>query len=550
MHYSPEIVIKNVLYVLYSKKAVQKIEIDLLKKCIQEMGLKQTVFKSYYDEWKTDHSGLLKDRGDAENRAVLAFMIVSAYFNRVIEPEEKQAMQQFCEMTGCEFNRVKLILSAVVIPDFSNGVIPVAEKVYAQLTNDSTHSVSIKTSLNHPALYVASQVSKEGIDELQSLYICDRLGLNAALSGPPGVGKTQSILEIAQILDKKVFTKTCSSRTTESHIISHPVLIEKNGVTITDHENGPLCQAMEHGSIFYGDEYNLLKEDVQKRMNSAFDDRKYIDRNDGTQIRAQLGFFPVISYNPSSSLSRRDLEDSVADRFIHFYYREWTSDFKAYVSMKKSYHKINRKSLDYGDFGIELETRGIDPDHGFFIHTEDKGWLDFFTHQPIPIEPRYIYHAYRVKHLNSFDPDTLKAIRNLSNHSWSEKDLPRIFARFTELVNDLALTGKSSMLKKLGLGNINEKDQMDLLMVHKSSTRIITAALLHYHYFINKGWKSYLAQSYATSLIIDQITYGSYRNMEIGDMTNYKLLHEIAKAMSLYADNTQYNTTLVKESLL
>ncbi len=47
---------------------------------------------------------------------------------------------------------------------------------------------------------------------------------------------------------------------------------------------------MLNGWIFYGDEFNLLKEDVQKRMNSAFDERRFIDRSDGGQIKALPGF--------------------------------------------------------------------------------------------------------------------------------------------------------------------------------------------------------------------------------------------------------------------
>ena len=47
-----------------------------------------------------------------------------------------------------------------------------------------------------------------------------------------------------------------------------------------------------------------------------------MSRNDGVQVRAKKGFTAVVSYNPSNNLAMRDLEDSVADRFIHYHYRE------------------------------------------------------------------------------------------------------------------------------------------------------------------------------------------------------------------------------------
>jgi hypothetical protein len=44
--------------------------------------------------------------------------------------------------------------------------------------------------------------------------------------------------------------------------------------------------------------------------------------------------------------------------------------------------------------------------------------------------------------------------------------------------------------------------------------------------------------------------YGSYREKTLRNITNYTLLSTIAKAFSLYADDTVYNTDLVKKSLL
>ncbi len=260
--------------------------------------------------------------------------------------------------------------------------------------------------------------------------------------------------------------------------------------------------------IFYGDEYNLLKEDVQKRMNSAFDDRRSIDRNDGAVIKALPGFFPVISYNPSSSM--KDLEESVADRFVHFTYKEWPGDLRAYISLKKA---DPEQDISYSDFGIVLEERGMSTSGDFYLKVKDGNesyWIDFFSKKKMDFKrPEFVYLCHKIKNFNDDDIAKNQTIKNLSEGCYSQIELSRLFARFTELINDLALTGKSPMLTKLGLDEMNKKDDLELLEVHKCSTRIISAALKHYNYFLNKGWNIYLAQSYSTGLIINQMCYGS-----------------------------------------
>ena len=47
---------------------------------------------------------------------------------------------------------------------------------------------------NERPLYIANQVTYEGLDELQRLILAYLLSLPAALDGPPGVGKTQSVI--------------------------------------------------------------------------------------------------------------------------------------------------------------------------------------------------------------------------------------------------------------------------------------------------------------------------------------------------------------------
>lgn len=403
------------------------------------------------------------------------------------------------------------------------------------------------------SLYIANQITGEGLDEIQRLLMARKLGCNAAIDGPPGVGKTYCVLEISKILGQQLFTKTCSSRTTESQIISFPVLSAKNGSSVTRYMNGPLCLAMDAPGIFYGDEFNLLKEDVQKRLNSAFDERRNIDRMDGRQIEAKNGFWVVISYNPTESLVSRDLEDSVADRFIHLHYRRWEPDFKAYVSTVKA-RGITSLSAKDNPFGIRFETRGVGENQEFYTLRTVSGkkiWCDFFTGKPISGGPEYTYLVYDTTSIFARGDKKLReSLDSLDKQAFGEIELARVLARYTDLMASLSRTGESPLLKKIGLGDLKEKEDLELISIHESSARIEMAAMKHYRYLIDRGWNRYLAQAYAVRLVLDQICYGQYRERKLRETTVYDLAVTVAKNMRLLLDNTNYNTEFITKKLL
>lgn len=398
-----------------------------------------------------------------------------------------------------------------------------------------------------PPPYVANQITPEGFDELQRLYMAGSLGLHVALDGPPGVGKTQSVVEMSRLLEKPLFTRTCSSRTSEAHIIAAPVLRSDDGVTVTDYQNGPLAMAMEHGGVFYGDEFNLLREDVQKRLNAAFDDRRAIDRPDGAEITAAPGFWALISYNPSQSMASRDLDDSVADRFIHMHYRRWSPDFKAWIAWSRAQGR-RRDEMDSDErFNIILSRRGIDPATGRFFLGEVPAagqgggvtWTDFFTGSPAAAPPPYQYRVY--------DPRKRAAP---TTRAYSSTDLARILAQFTEALHQISRTGDAPLLRKIGLGNLKETEDLELFTVHHSSTRIETAAARHVQWLSERQCNPAIAQSYATRLVIDQGCYGQYRHQRLRETTTGELVQALARSMNLLADGGQYNAAFTPESLL
>jgi len=559
MNYSKEAIVKNILTVLFSKRSLLPEEQKLFGRTCQELGLSRDEYARYNAEWQRARQKkpreLLHGVTKEDDASILAFMVAAAYFDDMVYSGEREALLEFCALASIPTQALERFLSLKWTFDFADGVIDDALDIKARLAagggfapgdttgngaiNHVTPPSGVRKDEDRIEGYVATQVSREGIDELQALLICSQLGLNVALSGPPGIGKTESVLELARLLEIPLFTKTCSARTSESHIISHPVLMEKNGVSITAHEDGALCRAMLGPGLFYGDEYNLLKEDVQKRMNSAFDDRRSIDRNDGSVVRAKPGFMAAISYNPTQDFGRRDLEDSVADRFVHFRYKDWPSDLRAYISVIRA---DSASAPSFSKFQIDLETRGIGRDGSFSILV-DKIWVDFFTSKPVQT-PEFRYHCLHSQNLAGGSPEAQGARKRLDASALDYTNLARTWSQLVDDVNELATTGRSWLLKELGLGDIAAEEDFETMLVHRCSTRIISAALSHYRWFIDRGSSLYLAQSYGTGLIINQMSYGAFGNFKLRDRDNPQILEGIAKAFRLYVSDTLFTTEL------
>jgi len=519
---------------------------------IKDFLISQDEAKELFQQWKENQDKLIQLQTKEENRLIAASLISVLLHEESLSDTILHALRNLLNKFEAHISSVENIFrerrSYLSITGLNERVDQIALAAFP-----NNRSFSVKGSGSNE-FYISNHVSYEGFDELQRLILAYKLSLHVAIDGPPGVGKTQSVLEVAKILDIPVFTKTCSSRTTESHIISYPALIQLNGVSVTSQIDGPLLQAMKTPGIFYGDEFNLLKEDVQKRMNSAFDERAYIDRTDGAQVLSKSGFWGVISYNPTENMIGRDLEDSVADRFVHFHYERWTSDFKAYIASVRSKKTKDPGSVISKTFEIHLEWRGIDKELNFFRGEEVGGkiiWKNFFTGVEEKNEPAYIYRVNDTSSILKTDQGNLKkSLEDLASNAFSDLNLARILSRFTDLMHSLASSGTSPLLKKIGLSELAEKEDLELLSIHESSARIEIAALRTFQELLSRGCNRYLAQSYATRLVIDQVCYGQYRNKKLRDKTVHSLVVLIARSMKLFADNAKYNTKMISDSLL
>lgn len=548
-----EIFVKNLFTLLYTDKNAKLADKKSFSLVVKELNIPQEMLNNWLGQWKAD-TKTLSFQGDSNDIIDMYLYLYSALLND--EPLLDSAVD-LLNSASVKNGLDKKITDSIN----SNRTSFLPEKSFLKRFDSMKEKAGIKIpgkkmnpeNSGSGSFYIANQLTYEGLDELQRLVLAYNLGVHTALDGPPGVGKTMSIIEVSKILGMNLFTKTCSTRTTESHIVSFPVLTVQDGVSVTAQENGPLVRAMVEPAIFYGDEFNLLKEDVQKRLNSAFDDRSSIDRMDGIEIHAKPGFWGVISYNPTQNLVARDLEESVADRFIHLHYERWSADFKAFVATCRTTKSPDTKFLEK-QFNIQLEWRGISSGGRFYKAEEENGkkkWYDFFTGLPAKDEPEYVYRAHdRNSIFKDRNAEVKKTLENLAEEAFGGHELSRMISRFTELLHSLVQTGESTLLKKIGLSDLKEKEDLELLSLHESSTRIEVSALKHYYELLGKGCNKYLAQSYAVRLVIDQVCYGQYRDKKLRENTVYSLVTMIAKNMRLFADNTKYNTKMITDSLL
>jgi len=552
-----EVFVKNLFSLLNSRGDASIFNRDSFAHTVRELGLNRQQLNVWFSTWKEEPGSFYHMPSENENINLVFYLLSALIEDKIISTTDLEKMEEFAQERNINPAAVQNVIQYRKRFLSEKSILKRAGLIKNSLNGKAAGSAGKSTpaaSENKIDFYIANQVTYEGLDEIQRMLLAHKLKSHVAIDGPPGVGKTRSVIEIASITGLNLHTKTCSSRTSESHIIAYPVLTIREGVSVTDQVSGPLARAMEEGSIFYGDEFNLLKEDVQKRLNSAFDERRYIDRTDGVQVKARPGFWAVISYNPTQNLISRDLEESVADRFVHLNYRRWNSDFKAYISSSRAKGVSSPGLTEKNDYGISLEWRGIGTDLKFMRGKRENGtlkWYNFFSGQPLSEDPVFKYLVNdRSSVLRKIDLDGSNSLEILSSQAFSARELARMLARFTDLLYALSQTGESPLLKKIGLSDLGEKEDLELLNIHESSARIETVALKHYHELLQMGCNRYLAQSYAVRLVIDQVCYGQYRERKLRDANVYDIVEVIARSMRLFASDKNYNTRMISENLL
>jgi hypothetical protein len=288
--------------------------------------------------------------------------------------------------------------------------------------------------------------------------------------------------------------------------------LKGNGCTKTDYENGIVTGAMELGRWLLLDEFNKLDGSLQKRLNSAFDKRRSLYRRDGKDVNASPGFFAAIAYNPSRT---KDLEDSVADRFVHKQFQYLPKELEAGIALRMA---------GLGSLGISTERRGLAYFNGKPVFVRDnKGiWVDYFTGKSVKADKIIEYDAvpFERKDENGIEGADIKT-------------LAKRLADFNDNVRLFANTGKKHLPAEIQnyLTSIGEIGQVNL---HLPSPRTTQYSIAQANMLMNMGMTPKDAVAYATRLAVDQICYGSHRNRVLeGEYRVYDAVADIARSLGL-----------------
>lgn len=371
--------------------------------------------------------------------------------------------------------------------------------------------------------YIANQLTPEGLDEVQRILLNYTLHHHTALAGAPGIGKTHIAELLAEITQKPMYGSPCSEFVTDSALIGFPDLKGRNGATESTWSNGWVTKAMVENGIYYGDEFDQLEGSTQKSVNGAFDARAKgrgkLTRRDGTVIVGEPDFFGLLTYNPSERISTHQLEESMADRFVHMPFEYLPEELEARIALGDvNGATIEQRALFYDGKTIK------------FLKKEGTSMHDFFTGQPFAGDSEKVFEY------GTFIQPHAAGRKSLAE-AFERNKLGYKIAQFFTAVRSFADFGtnkfddidKEKKLKTY-LKSIGEINQVRL---HRPSTRIIKAAVAQYDALRAMGMDADKAHPHAAGLVVDQVTYGKFGNQPLGDTTVRNAVEKIAEFYGL-----------------
>jgi len=160
------------------------------------------------------------------------------------------------------------------------------------------------------------------------------------IEGPPGVGKTSLIENLAKISGRLLTRVNLSEQTDMMDLLGseYPTVYEKDGDIEDEHDDiqfrwcdGVLLRAIKEGHWFLIDEMNLAQQSVLEGLNAILDHRRTVYIPELNQeFECHPDFFVFACQNPSQSSSsvggRKTLPKSFLNRFNKIYLEELSHD--------------------------------------------------------------------------------------------------------------------------------------------------------------------------------------------------------------------------------
>ncbi|MDQ7823555.1 MAG: AAA family ATPase [Candidatus Eremiobacteraeota bacterium] len=157
------------------------------------------------------------------------------------------------------------------------------------------------------------------VSNLKRLAIGIKLKENVLMEGPTGAGKTALVKNLAHLTRNELRRINLSDMTDITEIIGgfKPTTDAETGKQKFEWRDGIVVEAMRKGQWLLLDEINLANPDILERMNSLFDDDRYLvlsEKPDNEMVKPDPNFMIFCTMNPASYSGRKELSDAMKNR--------------------------------------------------------------------------------------------------------------------------------------------------------------------------------------------------------------------------------------------
>jgi len=196
-------------------------------------------------------------------------------------------------------------------------------------------------------------------DAFDVLEDCENANLIPGIIGPPGTGKTLILRAYAEKTGRDLYWVTGDEGVRPSHLTGafNPSIVLNKGFGLEAFEPGPLLKSMVNGGVFGLNEGNRLSEYVQNSLLDPFEERSISVQRLG-RIKAEEGFFPVLTMNPEEMSGAHRLSEALRDRirvWIRLGYPRKETELEI-IKMNSPEYKISDATLEK-IYGLVSATR-------------------------------------------------------------------------------------------------------------------------------------------------------------------------------------------------
>ncbi|WP_102692021.1 AAA family ATPase [Rummeliibacillus pycnus] len=138
------------------------------------------------------------------------------------------------------------------------------------------------------------------------------------LKGPAGSGKTKMAESLSQFFNQPMHSINCSVDLDAESLLGFKTIVQKNGQTIIEFEEGPVVKAMKQGHLLYIDEINMAKAETLPILHSVLDYRRMLTNPfTGEVIQAHPDFSVVAAIN-EGYIGTAPMNEALKNRFVSF----------------------------------------------------------------------------------------------------------------------------------------------------------------------------------------------------------------------------------------